>query len=103
MNGPAEWTALASLGPRQIFLVLVVALVLYGRSGVLRSRSLRWLQPWTDDPRQKATGPETSGKPAMGWTSADRAYWFLVIVAATAVAAWIVTRTLILGASGASH
>jgi hypothetical protein len=34
---------------------------------------------------------------------ADRWFWALTLIAATAVAAWVVTRLLILGAPGASR
>jgi hypothetical protein len=77
--------------------IAMIALAFYGRSGVLRSSKARWLLPWNTSPRRSRPAP--SARSVRG----DRTFWFLAIVAATAVAAWIVTRTLILGAPGASH
>lgn len=86
----------AMLGPRTLLVIAMVALALYGRSGVLRSPVARALRPWSSNPRR----PATAGRDRI---LSDRTFWFLTIIAATAVAAWIVTRTLILGTPGGSQ
>jgi len=89
----------AMLGPRSLLVIAMVALALYGRSGVLRSPVARALWPWpTTAPRRPAPGqPAPTSRDRR---ISDRTFWFLTILAASAVAAWIVTRTIILGAPG---
>jgi hypothetical protein len=103
----------AMLGPRSIAVIATVVLVLYGRSGVFRSPQVRaLLRPWTAPPAQAraaaaaAAAAETEGKANIkgkGWTREDRVFWFLTIVAAAAVAAWVVTRTMIVSGPGSAH
>lgn len=103
----------AMLGPKSIAMIATVILVLYGRSGVFRSPQLRaLLRPWTAaPPARSAAGTRaeaeaearTNIKGGKGWTREDRVFWFLTIVAAAAVAAWIVTRTMIVSGSGTAH
>ncbi|MFO0892873.1 MAG: hypothetical protein U0790_27505 [Isosphaeraceae bacterium] len=99
------------IGLREILIIGMVVLVLYGRSGVLQSQRARTILPWLSPVRRTPTPRAPSGRVAPGArTAADRRrsripgaflvrghrlYWFLTILAATAVAAWIVTRTLI--------
>jgi len=88
----------AMLGPRAMIAIAVAALVLYGRSGVLRSRQAQTLWSWMSPARRvpgSATGKAPASPAAGGMTSGDRTFWFLTILAATALAAWIVTRTII--------
>lgn len=106
------------IGLRELLLIGMVVLVLYGRSGVLKGQRaqqvLPWLSPVRRTPARKGASSrrqaeaESAGR-ARGLTSrvpgafllrGDRLYWFLTILAATAVAAWIITRTLI--SSGAT-
>jgi hypothetical protein len=106
------------MGLRELVLVALVAFVLYGRSGVLKSRQAQTILPWIS-PRRRTTvaagrtGPRATASPGKPRRSksfllrGNRLYWFLTILAATAVAALILTRAMILnGAStsaGLSH
>jgi hypothetical protein len=92
-----QWAFLPSLGPRELIIVAAVMLVLYGRSGVGAVRTARTNGAWWS-PFRARSGARSDRSP---WES--RTFWFLTIVAAAAVSAWVVTRTLILGASGVSH
>jgi hypothetical protein len=96
-------------GLREVVLVVLVTLLLYGRSGLQIARRGRRLHPWLSPIRRtsataaraharanRAPAQETSRR-------GDRVFWFLAIVAATAVAAWVVTRALIVGAPKLSH
>jgi hypothetical protein len=110
------------IGLKELALVLVVVLVLYGRSGVLKSRQFQTIWPWISPvkrtPRrpggfparggdaQRAapagvlSSPGRSAGPKLFRLEGNRLFWFLTILAATAVAAWIVTRLLILKEAG---
>jgi hypothetical protein len=107
------------IGLRELLLIGVVVLVLYGRSGVLKSRQAQTILPWISPVRRTSSRTRTSGRVTPGTSSAaiprsrskipgalllrgDRLYWFLTVLAATAVAAWIITRTLITSGSGAA-
>ena len=85
--------------------IAVAALVLYGRSGVLRSRQAQtiwsWMSPARRVPGSAARAPASPA--AGGMTRGDRTFWFLTVLAATALAAWIVTRTIIVSAPAVSH
>jgi hypothetical protein len=85
--------------------IAVAALVLYGRSGVLRTRQAQTLLSWMSPaPRAPGSARAPADSPAGGgMTSGDRTFWFLTILAATALAAWIVTRTIIVSAPAVSH
>ena len=99
------------MGLRELLLVAVVALVLYGRSGVLKSRQAQTILPWIS-PRRRTVGPQSQGRARQAAANAKIAprkpfllrgnhlYWFLTILAATAVAALILTRAMIVGAAG---
>lgn len=91
----------AMLGPRTLAVIAVVALVLYGRSGVLRSPVARAFWPWPMPPARRP-GPAPAA-PGSAWRLNDRTFWFLTVIAASAVAAWIVTRTLIVSTSAGLH
>jgi hypothetical protein len=100
------------IGLKELALLAVVVLVLYGRTGVLKSRRFQTIAPWISPvrrtSRQAGSGQvRTMAQSQAGATTAgprhrsfllegNRLYWFLTILAATAVAAWIITRLLIL-------
>jgi hypothetical protein len=94
-------------GVREIVLVALVTLVLYGRTGLQVARRRGGLPGWlmpvvrrTSPPGRPGPAPAPPAT-ALGMAAArrrDRLFWFLAIVAAAAVAAWIVTRTLIVAA-----
>lgn len=103
------WAFLGSLGLREVIVIAVVALIMYGRSGVLlqTTRQGRALRPWIAAARRAAgpANPQSASSKAAPRRSrwGDRLFWFLTIAAATAVGALIVTRTMILGSSGLLH
>ena len=110
------------IGLKELALLVALVAVLYGRSGVLKSRQFQriwpWIAPVKRTPRRPgglhgsvsetaraagAGGPSSSGRlaaPRLFRLDGNRVYWFLTILAATAVAAWIVTRLLILRNAG---
>ncbi|AGA25155.1 hypothetical protein [Singulisphaera acidiphila] len=95
----------AMLGPRSIALIVMAVLALYGRSGVLQTRQARAILPWLT-PARRAPGTATAppSRPAARFgLGGDRMFWFFTILAAAALAAWIVTRTIIVSGSGVSH
>jgi hypothetical protein len=110
------------LGLRELAMVAAVVVVLYGRSGVLRSRRFQSIWPWIAPvrrkpgpggtggvPRRGPLGPASArpgaatgvaGRPGLFQLEGNRLFWFLTILAATAVASIIVTRSLILQGAG---
>jgi hypothetical protein len=106
------------IGLRELALVATVFLVLYGRTGVLKSRQFQTVRPWITPVRrtsgrsanptataQSRSNVETpSSRPSRRLTpfvlEGNRLFWFLTILAATAVAAWIITRQWILIGTG---
>jgi hypothetical protein len=100
----------AFVGLKEAVFVALVALALYGRSGLQKHPYVRMLRPWLSPTRRttssRASSPSPAPSPASEASKAKwegRVFWFLAIVAATAVAAWIVTRTLILADPGPSR
>jgi len=104
------------IGPRELFFIGMVVLVLYGRSGVLKTKRAQTILPWLSPVRRTASRSSSSG-PAAARTSGaiprsasripgaflvrgNRLYWFLTILAATAVAALIIGRSLIMSGRG---
>ena len=105
------------IGLKELILLALVVLVLYGRSGVLKSRQFRAIWPWISPVRRPASrnvsaraavlaqtlagaaGDSTSqpSRPKRKLLSLDgnRLFWFVTILAATAVAAWIITKALL--------
>jgi len=95
------------MGLREMVLIALVTFVLYGRSGVTKLRSERaqtilpWLSPVRRHPKRQPPGAGAgAGKPRSRLAGAflfrgNRLFWFWTILAATAVAVWIITRTLI--------
>jgi len=100
------------MGLRELVLVALVALALYGRSGVVKSRQVQTILPWLSPRRRagsqserarssQAAAPKKPGRARPFLLRGNRLYWFLTILAATAVAAVIITRAMIF--SGASN
>ena len=108
------------IGLRELAILAAVVLVLYGRSGVLKSRQFQSIWPWISPARRASGRPGTPrtpaparprsqgaagssanpGRPKPFLLEGNRLFWFLTILAATAVAALIVTRLLILKDAG---
>jgi hypothetical protein len=108
------------IGIRELALIALVVLVLYGRSGVVKSRQFQTIWPWISPSRRKVVRSESSrasarsraqpiwaasGSTSPGGTKpfllqGNRLYWFLTILAATAVAAWVITRVMIASGAG---
>jgi hypothetical protein len=104
------------IGLRELALVAVVVLVLYGRTGVVKSRQFQTILPWIspfkrprgktgamNSPRARsasATAAAMLPRPKPFLLRGNRLFWFLTILAATAVAAWIVTRVIIVSTAG---
>jgi hypothetical protein len=95
----AAWAFLGLPGLREIALVVLVALVLYGRSGLRFIQHIRAPRHWLAAGRRPVP-PSTPGCPARGPKLQDRAFWVLAITAAAAVAAWMATRMMIVGGPG---
>jgi hypothetical protein len=101
------------MGLRELVVVALVAVVLYGRSGVVKSRQVQTILPWLSPKRRTggqsgrtrstshAASPQGPPRPRPFLLRGNRLYWFLTILAATAVAALIITRAMIL--NGASN
>jgi hypothetical protein len=102
------------IGLRELALVAIVVLALYGRSGVVRSRQFQTIWPWISPARRPVAGRRSSARRdssavdesepprAAGFfrLEGNRLFWVLTILAATAVAAWVVTRVMIAGGVG---
>jgi hypothetical protein len=102
-------------GVREVVLVLLVALALYGRAGsrlLLSTRTGRSLGPWARLLRTAFTpapaarpgprrGPVADGKSLP--RPRGRLFWALALTAAAAVAAWVATRAVIHSAGGSPH
>jgi hypothetical protein len=101
------------IGLRELAVVATVFLVLYGRSGVLKSRQVQAIRPWISPVRRTSgrssnatsSSSRRSGRFKPFLLEGNRLFWFLTILAATAVAATIITRQLILSGSapGITH
>jgi hypothetical protein len=110
------------IGLRELAILAAVVLVLYGRSGVLKSRRFQTILPWISPQRRinkpaasvraspaartqahAAPGRATSAAPKKAKLfvlRGNRLFWFLTILAATAVAAVIVGRMMIASGAG---
>jgi len=88
--GPWAFFGLIS-GFWKLVLVAAVSLALYGRLGLPRHPMFRLLQPWSSVARPAKAGP--ASKPP--WYQ-DRWFVFLLVLASTAVVAWIVTRSTVI-------
>jgi len=111
------------IGLKELVLLALVVLVLYGRTGVLKSQQFRTIWPWISPVRRpvarsvsarslasarhlfgaagESSGSSGRSKTARFVLEGNRLFWFLTILAATAVAAWIVTKAVILSGAGA--
>ena len=94
------------IGLKELVLIGLAVLVLYGRSGVSSHPYVRVLRPWLSPVRRPGYGPRRDPGAAQdaaptrsNGLRGDRLFWFLTILAAAAVAAWIVTRILIASGS----
>jgi hypothetical protein len=99
------------MGLRELVLVAMVALVLYGRSGVVKSRQVQTILPWLS-PKRRHGGPAERVRSAQAGAArnqpgarrfvlrGNRLFWFLTILAATAVAALIISRAMIFSGAG---
>jgi hypothetical protein len=101
------------IGLKELALVAAVVLVLYGRTGVVKSRQFQTILPWispfkrprgTMNSRRAHSASATSAamlpRPKPFVLRGNRLFWFLTILAATAVAAWIATRVIIVSSAG---
>ena len=100
-------------GLKELVLVGLVALALYGRGGsrlLMATRHGRALQPWltaagivprpgqgTTSPASASAAPAPVSAPRRGY---GRLFWVLTISAAAAVAAWVATRMVVMSGSG---
>ena len=87
------------LGLKELVLLGLVFFVLYGRSGLPSNPYVRALRPWLSPRRRPGYGPvgprSAPVEPRSEPKRDGRFFWFLTILAAAAVAAWVVTRILI--------
>jgi hypothetical protein len=108
------------IGLRELAILAVVVLVLYGRSGLLKSRQAQTILPWLSPLRRtRPSAASRDGAASRGARSStasalsrppgrakyfllrgNRLFWFLTILTATAVAAWIITSLMIASGSG---
>ncbi len=96
------------VGLRELAILGALVLALYGRTGLIRSRRFQTIWPWIAPVRRKPLGrsvsapapPEPAEKPGPWIFEGNRLFWFLTILAATAVATSIVTRALVLRDAG---
>jgi hypothetical protein len=106
----------------ELAIIALLVLVLYGRSGVLKSRQFQTILPWISPQRRsvgKAGGIRAAAAAGARSTrmaaatrpgiragarpfvlQGNRLFWFLTILAATAVAAIVVTRVMIASGAG---
>jgi hypothetical protein len=111
-----------TMGLRELMLLALVVVVLYGRSGVLKSRQFQTIWPWISPQRRmtrvvgslraasasrpqstatQAERPRLSARKGKHFLlQGNRLYWFLTILAATAVATVIVARMIIASGAG---
>ena len=95
-------------GTREVVLVALVALALYGRAGsqiLLSTRHakvlpwwVRLIRPSTAHSRRRAATAEPPPKP--GVLPRGRLFWALALAFAAAVAAWVATSVVIRAAAG---
>ena len=82
--------------PRVWFVILLLAAATLGRTGVFRSRWFALLKPW----RSRPAANRPPAPPSPVHPLRDPWFVFLAVVAATAVATWIILKVT---ASGRSH
>jgi hypothetical protein len=109
------WSWEVMIGLRELLIIGAVVLVLYGRSGLLKGQRAQAIMPWLSPIRRTPArsrgpggarvGPGTgTTASAVSWSRrirgtfllrGNRLFWFLTILAATAVAAIIIGKVLI--------
>ncbi|HEV3164280.1 MAG TPA: hypothetical protein VGZ22_09640 [Isosphaeraceae bacterium] len=109
-DGAYPWAVFGLLtGFWKLVVIGVVTLVLYGRSGLPQPPWFRLLKPWvTPVVRSRAAGPSQQARSGLEppvrvpWWH-DR--WFVVflVLAATAIATWIVARMTITASTTLHH
>ncbi|MGE3821183.1 MAG: hypothetical protein AB7I30_17355 [Isosphaeraceae bacterium] len=96
-------------GAKEILLVVLVALALYGRGGsrlLMTTRYGRMLSPWVrvaETARPKQGGSRRGGRTAASASKVEpttsrpkgRLFWALALIAAALAAAWVATRVVI--------
>ncbi|WP_337174561.1 hypothetical protein [Paludisphaera sp.] len=91
------------IGFRELMLIAMVVVALYGRSGVLKSDRARTVMPWISPVRRhpRRAQPAKPARRVFGasMTRGGRLFWGLTLIASAAVVAWIVTRTMIASGS----
>lgn len=101
----------AMLGLKEVVIVGLVALALYGRTGLRHTHHARTVWSWIL-PRRAVRAPRRAPAPTpqprsfwavSHWASGERLFWALALVASAAVAAWIITRTWIVSTSGSAR
>ncbi len=102
MTVPGALLGFITLGLKEVVMIALVALALYGRSGSRLIRSTRYgrtIDPWLNwvrvrpragDPRRPPTTPAPARQ--------GRVFWALALTFAAAVAAGVATRMVVLGA-----
>jgi hypothetical protein len=111
------------IGLRELAILAAVVLILYGRTGVLKSRRFQTIWPWISPQRRinKPAAASSRAAPASRAQSSvapgrsrpapprkaklfvlrgNRLFWFLTVLAATAVAAVIVGRMIVASGAG---
>jgi hypothetical protein len=108
------------IGLRELALVALVVLVLYGRSGVVKSRQFQTILPWISPTRRNVARSQSSRAAAVSRAQpvstdarsqktraikppllkGNRLFWFMTVLAATAVAAWVITHVMIARGAG---
>ncbi len=101
MIGPGPvWAFLGIPGLREILVVAVVTLLLYGRSGLLMHRQFQAIRPWLAPARREPPRPTPARRIAgVNVGPGDRVFWALALTVAATLAAWVATRMIILGPS----
>ena len=108
--------AFITLGLKEVIMIGLAALALYGRSGSRLIKSTRYgrtIDPWLNlvrvrpraGPQGTRRGQSPSSPPPApaAWWRQGRLFWARTLTAAAAVAAWVATRMLVLNGSGVSH
>ena len=99
------------MGLRELVVVALVAVVLYGRSGVVKSRQVQTILPWLSPKRRtggqsgrtrssRGASPQGAPRARPFLLRGNRLYWFLTILAATAIATVIIGRMIIASGAG---
>ncbi len=115
MTAPGSLIAFITLGLKEIVMIGLIALALYGRGGSRLIRATKYgrtIDPWLNlvrvrpraqDPRRGHATVPPPAPPPPAPRRQGRVFWALALTAAAAVAAWVATRLIVLGGSGGSH